>query len=281
MSAIELDTVSLRYVDAAADALDGISLDIESGAVTWLHGAPGAGSSTLLLVLGGYAPRFTGGALRGRIRMLGADPQTEDGRAALRGRVAYVTAVPALQLSGIAATVWEEIAFAPANLGWPIETIRTSVDTVLDRLGIRGLSTRNPLELSGGELQRVVVAAVAVLEPSVWLLDEPATALDAGGRARLFDVMISEARRGAAVVVASEDVDALGPVADRLIVLQHGRVVLDGRPAELLSGDAVWAAGAAGTAYADIARRAAGLVASPRLAPPYPLDLALAVTRWS
>ena len=281
MSAVELTAVSLRYVDAATDALDDITLGIEGGAVTWLHGAPGAGCSTLLLALGGHAPRFTGGTIRGRIRLLGADPQTDSGRATLQGRVAYVTAVPALQLSGIAATVWEEVAFAPANLGWPIDTIRTSVDKALDALGVRDLSERNPAELSGGELQRVVVAAVAVLEPAVWLLDEPATALDAGGRARLFDLMAAEARRGAAVVVASEDADAMAPVADRLIVLERGRPVLDGRPGDVLSGDAVWDTGAGGTAYAAIARSAGRLVASPRLAPPYPLELGAAVARWS
>jgi energy-coupling factor transporter ATP-binding protein EcfA2 len=146
---------------------------------------------------------------------------------------------------------------------------------------VRDLSERNPAELSGGELQRVVVAAVAVLEPAVWLLDEPATALDAGGRARLFDLMAAEARRGAAVVVASEDADAMAPVADRLIVLERGRPVLDGRPGDVLSGDAVWDTGAGGTAYAAIARSAGRLVASPRLAPPYPLELGAAVARWS
>lgn len=281
MSVVELTSVSLRYVDAAADALDNITLGIEGGAITWLHGAPGAGCSTLLLALGGHAPRFTGGAVRGQIRVLGADPQADDGRTALQGRVAYVTAVPALQLSGIAATVWEEVAFAPANLGWPIATIRTSVDRALDALGVRELSDRNPTELSGGELQRVVIAAVAVLEPAVWLLDEPATALDAGGRARLSDLMTAEARRGAAVVVATEDADAMAPVADRVIVLERGRPVLDGRPADVLAGDGVWDVGAGGTAYADIARKAGRLAESVRLRPPYPLELGAAVARWS
>ena len=281
MSAVRLEAVSLRYADAARDALAGVDLALDGGAITWLHGAPGAGCSSLLLAIGGHTPRFTGGVLRGRISVLGADPQSEAGRAELRGRVAYVTAVPALQLSGIAATVWEEVAFAPANLGWPLDEIRRAANTALERLGILELAERNPTELSGGELQRVVIAAVAVLEPAVWLLDEPATALDAVGRVRLFDLMTLEARRGAAVLVASEDADAMVRIADRVVVLEHGRVALDGQPATVLSGDAVWDAGAAGTAFADIARRARHFAASPRLGPPYPLELQPAVLRWS
>ena len=281
MSAVRVESLTLRYVGTEASALDGVSLAIEGGAVTWLHGAPGAGCTSLLLAIGGHAPRFTGGSLTGRIAVLGADPQTDAGRVSLRGRVAYVTAVPALQLSGVSATVWEEVAFAPANLGWPILTIRQAVDTALERLGIRDLSERNPVELSGGELQRVVVAAVAVLEPAVWLLDEPATALDAAGRARLFDLLRYETRRGAAVVVASEDADAMVALADRVVVLDRGHVALDGRPSEILAGDAIWDTGASGTAYADIARRAARLATSNRLAPPYPLELEEAAARWS
>ena len=110
MTGLELEQVTFRYPGAARDALSDVSLVAERGKVTWLYGALGAGCSTALLVSFGFAPRFTGGTLRGRATLLGHDVSTDTGRAALRGKVAFVTAVPSLQLSGIAETVWEEVA---------------------------------------------------------------------------------------------------------------------------------------------------------------------------
>lgn len=280
--ALELRDVTLRYGDEAAPALNHVSTVIRAGQVTWLFGAPGAGASSLLLTAAGLAPRHTGGVLSGVISALGADPQDAAGRTALAGRIGYVTASPATQLSGVAATVFEEVAFAPANLGWPIERIRASVPAALERLGVGRLSDRTPTTLSGGELQRVVIAAMLVLTPDLWLLDEPASALDRAGRLALAAVLRAEAQRGAAVVVASEDADAMLGLADRVLVLEAGSVVLDGAPREILAGDAVWRHGAGSTATAGLARSASLLAdpAPPELRPPWPLTVDEGVTRW-
>ena len=280
--ALELGDVTLRYGDEAAPALNRISTAIRAGEITWLFGAPGAGASSLLLTAAGLAPRHTGGALSGVISALGADPQDAAGRAALAGRVGYVTASPVTQLSGVAATVFEEVAFAPANLGWPIDRIRATVPAALERLGVGRLSGRAPATLSGGELQRVVIAAMLVLAPDLWLLDEPASALDRAGRLGLAAVLRAEAQRGAAVVIASEDADAMLDLADRVLVLESGAVVLDGMPREILAGDAVWRHGAGSTATAGLAR-AALLLADPapaELQPPWPLTVDEGVSRW-
>lgn len=283
MSALTLDHLTFRYAGADVDALHDISLDVQAGAVTWLLGAPGAGCSTLLLVSAGLAPQHTGGTRSGRVVALGTDLSSTTNRAPLAGRIACVTASPLLQLSGVAATVWEEVAFAPANLGWDIERIRRATDAALGRLGVSALAARAPATLSGGELQRVVLASMLVFEPELWLLDEPAAALDRPGRGLLADMLRAEARRAAAIVVASEDADGMAHVADRLVVLEQGRIVLDGSPHTLLRGEATWAAGAGGTAVAALARRAADVAqpAPPLLLPPYPLDLSEAITRWA
>lgn len=277
-AALALDGVTFRYAGAEIPALDGVSLHASGGEVTWLYGAPGAGCTTLLRVAAGLAPRHTGGTLAGRVALLDRDPQAQAGRAALAGRVAYVTASPALQLSGVAATVFEEVAFAPANLGWPIDRVRTAALDALARLGVAELAERDPATLSGGELQRVVIAAMLVLAPDVWLLDEPAAPLDRAGRATLVALLAAEAARGAAVVVATEDADLLAPIvapaAVRLVLLERGTIRADAPAATLLASAAAWDHGPGSTTVAELAR-AAGLDA------PYPLTVDDAVARWS
>ena len=263
-----------RYPGAETPALDGVSLECGRGLVHWLFGPLGAGCSTLLLAAAGLAPRHTGGTLEGGLTLLGADPQRDAGRRALLGRVAVVTPAPALQLSGVAATVEEEVAFAPANLGWPVERIRAATAAALARLEVAHLAGRAPAALSGGELQRVVIAAMLVLSPDAWLLDEPGAALDAAGRRRLRALLREEAARGALVVVASEDADAMLGAADRVVLLDRGRVRAAGAPEALLAGDEVWREGPGSTSIAALAR-AAGLPA------PHPLTVEEGVARWS
>lgn len=273
MSALELRQVAFTYPGADRPALHGCSLAVEAGQVTWLTGALGAGTSTALLLAAGLAPRHTGGTLEGTVLSLGHDPAAHEAQGVLAGRIALVMATPATQLSGIAETVWQEVAFAPANLGWPVERIRSAVQAAVTALGIAALAERDPATLSGGELQRTVLAAMLVLAPDLWLLDEPASALDGPGRAVLARLLKSEAARGAAVVVASEDADWLAAVADRMVVFQQGRPALDGRPDVLLREEAVWQAGAGATTIAEVAR-AAG-VATRR-----PLTVEEGVRRW-
>ena len=274
MTALRFEGVGFTYPGAATAALTECSFAAEPGTVTWLTGPLGAGTSTALLVAAGLAPRHTGGLRSGRVLTLGLDPGVEGAPTALGGRVALVLSAPVTQLSGIAETVAQEVAFAPANLGWPRERIHAGVARALEGLAISHLAARDPATLSGGEMQRVVIAAMLVLEPELWLLDEPTSALDLDGRALLHELLRSEAARGAAVVVASEDADGLCGVADRLVVFASGRAVLDGKPVELLRGEAVWEAGAGSTSIATLAR-AAG-VAAPR-----PLTVDEGVVRWA
>lgn len=276
---LTLQQVTFRYPGADHDALTDMSLSCAPGTITWLYGALGAGCSTALLVSYGLAPAFTGGTLTGSVHLLGTDVAT--GRAALRGRVAFVTAVPALQLSGIAETVWEEVAFAPANLGWPIARIRAAVDAALDRLEVAHLAGRHPAAVSGGELQRIVIASLLALAPDAWLLDEPGSALDSAGHGMMQDILREEARRGALVVIASEDPDAMASLADRLVLLRDGSVAAVGAPRTLLAGPDLVGGIPGGTSAAALARAAEALAPCDLLAPPYPITVEDAVARWA
>ncbi len=274
MSALRFDGVGFTYPGAPSPALRDCTLRADSGSITWLTGALGAGTSTALLTAAGLAPSHTGGERAGSIHTLGVDPALPSSGVVLGGRVALVLPSPGTQLSGIAETVAQEVAFAPANLGWPRARIETRVVAAMEVLAIAHLAKRDPGTLSGGEMQRTVIASMLVLEPELWLLDEPTSALDAPGRALVHTMMRREASRGAAVVVASEDTDGLHLVADRLIVFADGCPVLDGRPQDVLRGDQVWDAGAASTAIAGLSR-AAGSAA------PHPLTVDEGVARWA
>jgi energy-coupling factor transporter ATP-binding protein EcfA2 len=280
VSAFTATAAGFRYGDSAAAALIDVTVSLEAGVVAWFTGAAGAGTSTLLLLAAGLAPLHTGGTASGSVSLLGENPQSPEGRKRLAGRVAYVAADPASQLSGIAETVRREVAFAPANLGRPREQILAAADRALERMEIAHLAERVPASLSGGEQQRVVIASMLALEPDAWLLDEPGSALDARGREKLAIVLTEEARRGALVMVASEDADWMVGWAERLIIMKEGRVVRDGVPVALLADPSLVETGAGSTAIATFARALAER--DQRFAAPgLPVTVQDAVERWA
>jgi len=278
---VEFSRVTFKY-PTSGPVLREVTLSARPGVITWVFGPLGAGASTLLLAAAGLAPGLTGGTLEGTVKVLGHEASARDGRTALQGRVAYVTATPYLQLSGMAETVFDEVAFAPANLGWRRDRILEAVPFALERLGVTHLIDRAPEHLSGGELQRVVLAAMLVLRPDVWLLDEPTSALDRGGREAVRSLMKSEAARGAVVMLATEDAELGLAVADEIILLDEGSTVARGTPSDLLGTELMWEMGAGSTGVAELARAAWKLSAGAedRLHPPYPLTVDAAVARW-
>jgi len=171
----------------------------------------------------------------------------------------------------MAFTVWDEVAFGPANLGWPRERIAKAVDRSLAALDIGALAARDPATLSGGELQRVVIAGIVAMEPALVLLDEPTAELDPEGAGLVWRLVRALAGDGCSVVVATNDLDALPDVADRTVWMEDGAVRRIGAPA-LLAQESVCEAGLA-TTVADVWRTA-------RLSAPYPLTVAQAERRW-
>jgi energy-coupling factor transporter ATP-binding protein EcfA2 len=222
MPLVRLRNAWFRYAGAEHPALTGLMLDVAPAEIVALAGPPGSGTSTLLLVLGGYAPRLVGGALTGERDLNACQP-------------AIVFATPWTQLTGLCHTVQAEVAFGPASYGLPREAIRKNVARQLGRLGVSHLAARDPATLSGGELQRVIVASALALEPDLLLLDDPAAELDPAGADALYELLREVAAGGAAVVVATPDTERAARVASRIIVLDRGRVVADGPAVELLA----------------------------------------------
>jgi energy-coupling factor transport system ATP-binding protein len=269
---VRLDAVTFRYPSCHEPALRSVSFTAGPGKVVLVTGRVGSGASTLLLTIAGLAPRVTGGVVEGRVQVLQQDPASAEGRRLLAGRVAVLLSTPWTQLSGMAFTAGDEVAFAPANLGWPRERIRDAVDRTLELVGARHLAGRDPRTLSGGELQRVMLAAVLVTDPEVLLLDEPTMELDPENAAAIYR-LIPELAQQATVLIASTDVDRAVEIADRVLLLQAGELVGDGSPDEVLADDARVSGGVSTTA-AEIAR-IAGCTA------PYPLTVPRAAKRFA
>lgn len=218
---VSLAEVTFTYPGADRAALSGVSLEFAAGEVVVLAGSAGAGASTLLLVATGLAPRLVGGHLDGK-RTIGAR------------RCGIVFARPWTQLTGLCSTVRDEVAFGPASYGLPREAVLAAATRAMEQLGIAHLAARDPARLSGGELQRVVVAAALALEPDLLALDDPAAELDPAAADALYAMLPALARAGTAILIATPDLERAAPVATRALKLELGRVVSDGTPAEVL-----------------------------------------------
>src|SRR5580698_3310075 len=231
MTLFEVDR--LTYCYERLTALDELILSIPAGARTALLGANGSGKSTLLRLLDGL---YFGqsGAVRFRGDQLTEDLFADDAFALeFRREVGLVFQNPDVQLFN--PTVFDEVAFSPLQLRWPKAEIRERVDEILNRLRIFHLKDRVPHRLSGGEKKRVALASVLVLDPAVLLLDEPTAALDPRSQSEVIDLLVEWGGGSKSVITATHDLGDLDDIADRCFVLDGGKLVAEGRPAEILA----------------------------------------------
>jgi cobalt/nickel transport system ATP-binding protein len=224
----------VRYVYGGRQtALDGIDLRIERGERVVLLGANGSGKSTLLKLLDGIiAPAA------GTMRALGRDvAAVADGADSFRfhREVGLVFQDPDVQL--FSATVLDDVAFGPLQLGLPQEEVRICCDEALRQMGIAHLADRAPFELSGGEKKRAAIASVLSLRPDVLLLDEPTAALDPRTKWVLVNLIRQLGEGGKTLITATHELEIVPIIADRVVVLGENRRVLADGPAAAILGD--------------------------------------------
>ena len=228
---ISIADLTVTYAGASEPALRGVDLEIHAGEAIGLVGLNEAGKTTLAMTINGVIPNLLPADVTGRIAVDGRDPTVTPVRDAAR-TVGMVFDTPEYQLSQ--ASVAEEIALGLEGLAVPSAEMPARIDAALDAVGLAGFEERSPMALSGGQQQRVAIAAVLAMEPRILVMDEPTSNLDPAGTADVFAIARGLVReRGMTVIVAGHDVEALAGFADRIVVLDAGRVVHQGTPAEV------------------------------------------------
>jgi energy-coupling factor transporter ATP-binding protein EcfA2 len=224
---LTLEGVTYRYAGAARPSLHEVSIELAPGEVLGVIGASEAGKTTLCLVASGLAPRTVGGTLTGQLLLDGTDVAPLPIHA-LAGQIGIVFSSPATQLTGVAGTVYEEVAFGPMNLGLPRSEVIARTESALAAVGIEALAGRDPALLSGGQQQLVSIAGLLALRPAHLVLDEPTAQLDPAGTRLVGEALVRLAGEGASILVAEQKTDLLALVCRRVVALDAGRVQLDG-----------------------------------------------------
>ena len=221
VAAVEVDGLVVAY--GGRPAVDGLSFTVPAGSVLALLGPNGAGKTTTVEVCEGYRR-----ADAGSVRVLGRDPWTDG--AALRPRVGVM-----LQSGGVppGARVGEALRLVAALAAHPLDP-----DLLLERLGLAPLARRPWRRLSGGEQQRLSLAMAVVGRPELVLLDEPTAGLDPQARRATWDLVGALRSDGVAVVLTTHLMDEAERLADRVVIVDRGRVVAAGTPHELTRGGA-------------------------------------------
>jgi len=215
-------------VSAPTTALEDVSLSIEKGSFVVVLGHNGSGKSTLAKHMN--AVLLPSG---GTVYVEGMDTKDEALLLEIRRRVGMVFQNPDNQI--VANVVEEDVAFAPENLGVPSEEIRQRVDDALAAVGMSEFTRHAPHLLSGGQKQRVAIAGVIAMAPECIVLDEATAMLDPSGRREVLSAIRTlNKERGITVVLITHHMDEAMD-ADRLIVMNDGKLVMDGTPAEVFT----------------------------------------------
>jgi cobalt/nickel transport system ATP-binding protein len=224
-----IDNLIHQYSDGTT-ALDGVSLSFERGERIALLGTNGSGKTTLLNHLNGIL-KPTSGAIYYEDKPLGYDAKS---LLELRRRVGFVFQDPNDQL--FAPTVKQDVAFGPLNLGQTPEQVKKVVDEALETVGMIEFKEKPPHFLSLGQKKRVALAGVLAMQPEVIIMDEPTSNLDPRGTSEILHLLLRlNKEKGITLLLATHDVDMVPLFANKLYILNKGKLVSEGTPKDLFS----------------------------------------------
>lgn len=231
-NAIELRNFSFRYRDAKKYAVRHVSLEVPEGGFCCLVGSNGSGKSTLCNAVMGLIPHHFAGQSHGDVRVLGADVARST-IAEVSSQVGFVFQDPFNQLSYTASSVAEELAYGMCNRGVPRDEMVRRVREVARAVRVEEFLDRSPLELSGGQVQRVALGSALVLRPRMLVLDECTTQLDPLGSEEIMDIVARLNADGMTVLMVDHDMERVARLADTVVALDAGDVVAQGAPADV------------------------------------------------
>lgn len=234
MTILEAKNISYRYsvgTPFQITAIDDISLSVEKGEILAIIGHTGSGKSTLIQHFNALLKPTDG-----QILLEGKDINaSKENMRQARFKVGLCFQYPEYQL--FESTVYKDIAFGPTNMGLSKEEIDRRVRRAAEFTGIKeSMLDKSPFDLSGGEKRRVAIAGVMAMEPQVLIMDEPAAGLDPRGRKVIFDLIRNYRKEtGSTVIIVSHSMEDVASIAERILVLNHGRVALQGSVDEVFS----------------------------------------------
>jgi len=241
LSIIEAKGLTYTYPGASKQSLQDVNLAIKKGEFAILTGPSGCGKTTLCRCFNGLIPHFYAGELKGSLKV--ADQNVKEHTIGeMAKRVGLVFQNPENQL--FALSVEKDVAFGLENVGMPREEMRERVDWALKMTGIEDLRERAPHELSGGQQQRVAIASVLAMQPNIIVFDEPTSFLDPLGAQRIFEVISDLNRKlGITVILVEHRLDLAAKYAGHVIIMDEGRIALDGEPREIFNSEQAWLLG--------------------------------------
>jgi energy-coupling factor transporter ATP-binding protein EcfA2 len=219
--------ITFQYSVAQPKAISDFSVDVEAGTCCAILGPTGAGKSTLLHALAGTLRRHHPESVAAGSIRIGENTFDDLPQQVLFPLTGLVLQDPYVQISGVRETVFDEIMFTLENLEKKPDNPAQLIHSLLRRLGVDHLAGRKPTSLSGGETQRVALAAIMIAEPKILLLDEPTTALDSSAQDKLMRILLS-LRGSTTVFLTDAHVDFALAVADQIVVLNQGKAVFRG-----------------------------------------------------
>ncbi|MEM3406634.1 MAG: energy-coupling factor transporter ATPase [Nitrososphaerota archaeon] len=225
MSAIEFNNFSWQYAGSKNWALKEINLKIKHGEFIVITGPSGAGKTTLCLCMNGLIPQRINGILKGNVKILGKSTLEHDIYEFAKD-VGMVYQDPETQF--ISMSVKNEIAFGMENFGVSREEMQKRLEWVLKIIRMEDSLDKSPIELSGGQKQRVAIASILVIEPKIFIFDEPTSDLDPIGRSEVYSV-ISKIReeKKSTIIMVEHNLEEVAPYADRFILMHDGSIILD------------------------------------------------------
>jgi len=230
---IEVHGLSYRYPNTSNYVLNDISLNINEGEFVVITGPSGCGKTTLCRCFNGLIPHFYGGEFIGEVIVDGLSVRNTPTNI-LSQRVGMVFQDPESQLFSL--SVEREIAFGLENLSVSRDEMIHRINEILDLMGIKHLRHRAPYELSGGEQQKVALAACLVMKPKVLVLDEPTSHLDPVSALSLINLLNDlKNKLKLTVIIVEHRLEALAPISDRFIIMDNGKIVFDGDVRKIFS----------------------------------------------
>ena len=222
---IRFDNVTFQYEKAFTPALSNINLEIQEGEFVAIVGHNGSGKSTLAKHVNGLLL-----PTQGTVTVCDMVTSDEDKILQIRQKVGMAFQNPDNQL--VTTIVEEDVAFGPENLGILPDEIRTRVDEALASVGMTEFASSAVHHLSGGQKQRIAIAGILALKPQILVLDEASAMLDPSGRAELLKTVESLHRDGMTILMVTQYMEETTG-CDRVVVMNGGRIVLDGTPSEV------------------------------------------------